>query len=644
MPDPVRRLILGNGERYAADIEKRSVGGPREMPRPFEEARSHLRSQTQSAMEKLASLPTRKRLADEAVFCLRLHPDMMAKTYDPKAVFALVRDLENVGSRNYRVPSAEVAQTKRIKKQLEHRIQDVTGRLVFIRSNDAGFRRFIHTLALPESQLPPEFKQDIQRVERFDLLTAAEQLLGFDPAWSEGRVEIVLHPSRYSQDEQKHFLTELLSEHEVSWADSRIATYPNGPLFASCRLTRAAINAIAGANPLRTAHPLIFGGIEDFRNAPTFPAPPPPEATTRSTIKVGMFDGGINPDHQLLKGHTEEDLSLSIKAPSLPEFVAHGIAVAGVMLYGPLNEKDTKRSLPQPAVFVVSIRALPTSNPKDIDLYESIDIIEAAVPARPDIKVFNISFGPRGPICEDTISRFTYSLDTLAASHKVTFFVAAGNDGEAGSGLDRIQAPADMVNGLGIGAYTERRGNYLHAPYSCKGPGRECAKVKPDLVAFGGCEQQPIHLVSSSPGLKLLSRGASFASPFGAAMGAQATEGFDRGTALSARALLIHTASHPDSKPDNRLGHTIVGATLDDIVRCSDREVTVIFQGDLLPTKMVRLPIMLPVGLLISGKVTIRWTVAALPPVSANHPSDYTCCCIEDTFYPNTLSLPFLKS
>jgi hypothetical protein len=90
MPEPVRRLILGNGERYAADIEKRSFGGPREMPRPFEEARNHLRNQTVMAMERFASLPIRKRLADEAVFCLRLHPDMIAKSYDPKAVFALV--------------------------------------------------------------------------------------------------------------------------------------------------------------------------------------------------------------------------------------------------------------------------------------------------------------------------------------------------------------------------------------------------------------------------------------------------------------------------------------------------------------------------------------------------------------------------
>jgi hypothetical protein len=44
---------------------------------------------------------------------------------------------------------------------------------------------------------------------------------------------------------------------------------------------------------------------------------------------------------------------------------------------------------------------------------------------------------------------------------------------------------------------------------------------------------------------------------------------------------------------------------------------------------------MLPADLVVQGKVAVTWTVAALPAVSSSHPSDYTSCCIEDTFYPN---------
>jgi hypothetical protein len=45
---------------------------------------------------------------------------------------------------------------------------------------------------------------------------------------------------------------------------------------------------------------------------------------------------------------------------------------------------------------------------------------------------------------------------------------------------------------------------------------------------------------------------------------------------------------------------------------------------------------MLPPNVVTSGKVAVKWTVAALPPVAPNHPSDYTAMCIEDTFYPNS--------
>jgi hypothetical protein len=58
---------------------------------------------------------------------------------------------------------------------------------------------------------------------------------------------------------------------------------------------------------------------------------------------------------------------------------------------------------------------------------------------------------------------------------------------------------------------------------------------------------------------------------------------------------------------------------------------------------MVRLPIPLAAQLQIPGMVTVTWTVAALTPIDANHPSDYTCCCVEDTFYPHATKHKFAK-
>ena len=567
--------------------------------------------------------------------CLRLHPDMLAKSYEPKAIFAKVPEIENIGSRSYRVSPEKVAQTKRVKKQLEEKIQELTGRIVFVRSNDRGFKKLLTVLDLSERALTAEFRKGIQSIEHFDFLTPEEQLLGFDSDWDEGRVEIILHPSRRSTGVQTKFLKELFYEENVSWGKTSIASYPDGPLFVSCRLTRQALYGIAGANPLRTAHPLVFNGLPTMRSAPSLPAPQPPLTDIRSTIKVGVLDGGVDVNHPALSGFVEEDETLSINTISDPDSVAHGTAVAGAVLYGPLNQFKSTDTLRSPEVSVVSIRVLPTSDPADIDLYESIDVIEAAVPARKDIKVFNLSFGPVGPICDDSISRFTYALDSLAVDHNVLFFVAVGNDGAQGAGYNRIQAPSDLVNGFGVGAYSEVSGSILHAPYSCRGPGRECGKIKPDLVAFGGCERNPIHLLSTTLGMRITESGTSFASPIAASVGARARESFEHSSALLSRALLIHTAKHPTGRPDNLFGHGIVESDLDELLRCDDREVTVVYQDSILPTKMVKLPVVLPAGVNISGNVRISWTIAGLPQVTPHHPSDYTSTCLEDTFYPN---------
>lgn len=634
MPELPKRLILGNGEQYVRPQQKKSHGRASPMPRSYAQARDRVLDDVQRALQDVRELPTEKRFPDEVVLCLRLHPDMTAKSYDPHGIFTAVPHLDNVGSRSYRIATQRVAQTKRIKRLLEARIEDVTGRMVFVRSTDEGFRKFIEALDRSPRRLSDEFKTDIQRIENFNTLTAEEQLLGFPEDWDGGRVEIVLHPSRVAEESQSHFLGSLFQDENLM-RSLNIAHYSDGPTFISTQLTRAILERLAGANPLRNVHPFVFGGFDNLRSAPSFPAPKPPLGETQSTIKIGMFDGGVDPNHPLLQRYVEQDDALSIKTVADEISIAHGTAVAGVILYGALNEKETNSPLPTPPVTVASFRVLPTSNPADIDLYECIDVIERVVPARKDLSIYNLSLGPRGPILDDSISRFTYALDALAAGHKVTFVVAVGNDGEAGDKLNRIQVPSDLVNGLGIGAYTIRNGEPVRALYSCIGPGRECGKLKPDGVAFGGCDLMPFHLVSSIPGQKVLSYGTSFAAPLVSSVAGQIEAAFDRSNALLARTLLIHTAAHPTGDPDLELGHGIIQQRIEDVLGCGDTEVTILFQGELVPKKMMQLPIMVPAEVISAGTVNIRWTIASLPSVSARHPADYTSSCIEDTFYPH---------
>lgn len=640
MADGQRRLILGNGEHYVTDAVKSNPGRSPDPPRTYDEARDLVKAGVTAALAGFELLPAKKKLADEAVFCLRLHPDAMAKSYDPVAIFSEVPELRNVGSRHYQSPADSVAQTKRVEKLRGKDQEEVKGRLVFVQGPPEGFNRLLRHLDNPTSRSKEQFRKEIQRVERFDTLAAGEQVLGFAAGWKDGRAELVLHPSTYPAEALEQFLAELFESARVDIERSRVRQYPGGPTFVSCRLTRRSLAALTGANPLRAIHPLSFRAMTDLRNAQTAAAPKASTTPTRSTIKVGMFDGGLDPTVPLLKGHVEEDLSLAIGTMPLEPGVAHGTAVAGALLYGPLNDFGAADRVPTPPVFVVSIRAWPTSDLSDVDLYETIDIIERAVPERSDIKVYNVSIGPRGPIYDDPVSRFTYVLDDLAYRHKVTFFVAVGNDGNV-AGEDRIQAPSDLVHGVGVGAYTLDGDSRVHAPYSCKGPGRECGKIKPDVAAFGGCDKSPIHLAAVAPGRRLYEKGTSFSAPVAARLGGQACETFERSSALLSRALLIHTAVHPAGDPDHLLGHGCVAQSIDDILHCDEQSVTVVFQGSILPTKIIRLPIPWPVKDDVPGSVQITWTVAGLPPTSPIHTGDYTSCCLEETFYPHSRKFRF---
>lgn len=632
MPDSGRRLILGNGEKLVGVVEKKSTFVPPAFPRPYEEARDRLVRHVSTALEKAKSIPPAKRHPDELVFCLRLHPDMLAKSYDPDAIFRQVPDLRNVGSRQWSAKLADVAPTSRVQKQIAGGTTSTIGRLLFVQSGEQGFQRLLRTLETSQSRLRKDFIQDVQKIESFDFLSAGEQLLGFED-WKGGRVELVFHPSQVGPERQLHFIETLFRQVGIPNSKASKAVYEDGPTFVSVPLSRDTLSALRDCNPLRMAHPLPFPELEDLRSLQTLPAPPPPTDQTVSTIKVGVFDGGIDTSVPLLQRYAEEDSALAIKTKANPRYVSHGTAVAGAVLFGSLHEHDHAKPLPAPPVSVVGIRVLPTSDPKDFDLYEAIDVIEAAVPARPDIKIFNLSLGPKGPILDDDISRFSYVIDRLTLAHKVMFCVAVGNDGEIKE--NRIQAPADAVHALGVGAFSERGGKRLRAPYSCVGPGREGAKMKPDLVAFGGCAQTPFHLVAASPGKKVLKCGTSFASPLVASLCAQASGRYDRATALLTRCLVTHAATHPDGSPDHEFGHGCAPKQVDEILSYPQNAVTVAYQGELSPRSFYKLPIPIPENLALNGNVSITWTIAVLCPVAFNHPGDYTTCCVEDTFYPN---------
>ena len=150
------------------------------------------------------------------------------------------------------------------------------------------------------------------------------------------------------------------------------------------------------------------------------------------------------------------------------------------------------------------------------------------------------------------------------------FVSAVGNDGELPQMLNRVQSPSDMVNGLGVGAYTySDDGKKIPAEYSCVGPGREGAKTKPDLLDFGGSIDHPFIVPSLDHSSLCATAGTSFAAPM-------VTGKIGKLMALSnnvsphmGRTLMIHNAKIDESISKNHQGFGFCSENVSDILPVS---------------------------------------------------------------------------
>jgi hypothetical protein len=292
---------------------------------------------------------------------------------------------------------------------------------------------------------------------------------------------------------------------------------------------------------------------------------------------------------------------------------------------------------------------LPTQDYLDYDLYEVIDYIEDVVPKFPETRLYNLSIGPQGAIVDDSISRFTYALDKL--SYEVPegidnplFVVAVGNDGELPPTFNRIQAPSDIVNGLGIGAYTyDANGKKVPTSYSCVGPGREGAKTKPDLLDFGGSVDHPFIVPSLNHVSVCATAGTSFAAPLVTGKIGRLIATSEQVSPHMGRTLLIHNAEIDESLPKCSQGFGFSPENVANILECTDKCVTIMYSGLIMPTQYLSLPIFAPHINEMHGNVTISWTVSVVVAPYSNDPDAYTNNCLEDVFSPHSMIFNFTK-
>jgi hypothetical protein len=623
-----RRPILYNGQIYSEPITKGGGGGEKAMKFTFEEARDAILKDISQTKSVLRQMPSTSRLPNEVVLSLTMLPDFTAKSYYPDTLFDLETErfgLKEIGSRIYREEKTVIVDSEEV-------IESTTSKMFFVRATEESLESFEKFLNNHTSTHTKKFQNDIRKLSSFGFLQADEQIVGLPEGWDHGRLEAVLHPFDLDSNiTLEHFLNKI-REAGANDNEIRYKQYSTGVTFVSFSGNSQMLESISGYNPLRTVHPLKMRELPDFsRGTLVNGGPVEPVFTVKPSTVVGVIDGGVHPNNPFLMNYTESEFPVA--GNPVASLLDHGTQVTGAVLYGPLNKYANSTVLQEPQISVKSFGVLTDAGGADPELYDIIDAIEVIIPNNPDISVYNLSLGPKGPILDDSISRFTYACDLLSYQHGVLFCVAVGNDGDM-PGYDRIQSPSDAVNCLGIGAYSKVDGIYSRAYYSSIGPGREGSKMKPDLMAFGGCNQNPIHLISNESGKRVWNLGTSFASPIVAGIaGRLIGESNNVINSLTAKTLLIHSALEKTNGHNVHMGHGIIPDDFERITTCGENSYTLIYRGEIETSKYAEF--LIPWENIQQGKVKFQWTAAVLTDVDHLSSDDYTSSAIEVAFYPN---------
>lgn len=603
--------ILAKGEKLAQEIIKGRSGGEKKKPYTYEQARDRAIRDIQN-VENEISINKELYIENEIILNIRMAEDFIAKSYTP-VLFSKKEEMEFLGARIYN------------KKEVKNK--QVKSKLYFVRCSKNHLNNFLEDLKA-DNFTETEIKQ-LRAIETIDIMDAEEKTLGFNEVNEVYQVEIVLHPLKSEIDKavskiEKYFIGE-----------ANIKKYGDGPTFILAKIKQGDLVNIARYNFLRTVHPMRDINLPQLKSFNGMGLPKLPiDKKLKRIVKIGVFDGGVNASNPYLKSYVKNHELSSLK-PDVKS-VEHGNAVCGAILYGEINAYKNNEHLKSPICSVESFRVLPEK-----DLYKVIDNIEETVKNRTDIDIYNISFGPRGPILDDQINRFTYSLDKLALLDKV-FCIAVGNDGKVKKPFNRIQAPSDSVNNIGVGAYSSYNNKIYRAEYSCIGTGREGGKVKPDILAFGGDERNMFQAISLDGSVRMLTAGTSFASPIVAGKIGELNQVSKQMSILVSRTMLIHSAQNLIKNGDEE-GFGIAVDDVKSILGCSTNKVTILYEGFITPTKSMKLPIPLPNLDNEKGTMKFNWTTCVVSDVNMLDSDIYTNTCVEDTFHPNSDIFLFTK-
>ncbi|MGM0282920.1 MULTISPECIES: S8 family peptidase [unclassified Enterococcus] len=615
-------LILNGKVLAESGPDPSRGGGPdieeKKFKRKLEEAREHLLPQLYQLKNKVKTMSIDDRL-DNIYFKISYPHQFLAKSYQVSSIY---RDskIEVVGSCTWIDEEGE------------------EGRSDFLRGSEKSIDLLGNYISDTSVQIQ---KKEIRRMEEISLLSP---LINYD---SEDDDECLYELSFYSVTDIDELLEKFESKLGIDSKSYNVLKTDEDVIFIVVRLSKDELRRIESFNPLRASYSV---NNREFISA-SFS-----QESTRNNYKynkieteelkklpwIGLIDGGVAKNTEFFS--TVNQLHES-SAPSSQKYIEHGTSVASVLLYGDLEESGNLEL--SPAFRIQSIRALPSDLDVEFNLITVDKLIKEVVPRYPNIKVWNLSIGPQGPILDEVVSSLTRLLDQISYENDVIFVIAAGNTGLDSGISKRIQIPGDSVNNLTVSAYyVNDEDKLLTTDYSSIGPGREGAKLKPDLVDHGGLlPKDPIHTISSYSYLLNKVDGTSFAAPHIARKLGFILDQYPELNVWQARALLEHSlALKITSDRDISLeGKGEFNRGEEQLFLSNEDEIRILYSGKISAKGYVLLPIPLPDN--TEARVaTITWTLVTKTKVNPNHTDRYTEYGIEDDFYPNSEKYMFRES
>ena len=620
-----RNFLLGKGERLVEDVAVVPGGGPKHHPYTFSEAKARIMPMLTRVVRGIDELPDAACPDDQAVATVTLNPEYIAKSYFPNV---LLRELglEPVGSKPRRITPEKRSKERPPKESITTEL--------FVMGPRSAFRAWRSDL--PHWNAGAPGATQLTHIEQVDTPTVSYKLKGDLPKSGDTVFEVVLHGNtRFGQNgvvpRFRDYLLRLGVDQKL-----KHRFYAGGLYFIELDAPAELAGKIATFTPVRALRrmPRLRMMQPTFRasSVPMQSIQMPVAEPVDSSIRVAIFDGGV-PKHHLLSTWAKP-VDLAGLGGSIPGQQKHGAAVTSAFLFGHIDPTKPINRPYAPVDHYSVLDTTPGQNPHE--LYEVLGRIDKVL-IENEYDFINLSIGPRLPIEDDYVHAWTAVLDERLSHGTTLATIAVGNDGEgdATAGLNRIQVPADCVNGLSVGACDSPDTHWQRCTYSSVGPGRSPGLVKPDFVEFGGCLQRPFIVVSENRTLALeATEGTSFSAPsvLRLATGVRAHFGSNLGM-LAIRALLVHT-TEPCEYACKEVGRGRIARSVQDMVLCDDDTICVVYQGKISPTRYIRAPIPAP-SKTMPGKVLITATLCYATEVDPNHPGNYTRAGLEAVFRPH---------